>query len=89
MIGCWEDTKNDPSSMPNASGATSRPSSLARAYTLFFCESVGSTFAFDPVRCVSARSPDSDVPTFQSLIRSAPDAPAPRAMCTSLTSALP
>src|ERR1700722_10689019 len=89
VIGSWEATKNDPSSAANASGSTSPPSSFARAYTLFFCESVGSTFALDPVRCDSARSPDSEVETFQSRSRSSPPGPAPRVTRTSLTSALP
>src|SRR6202034_2341124 len=88
VIGSCDDTKNDPSSSANVSGATSPPSSLARAYALFFCESVGSTFALDPLRCVSARSPDRDVETFRSRMRSAPHVPAPRATCTSRTSAL-
>src|SRR5215472_9627690 len=88
VIGSCEETKNDPSESANSSGSTA-PSSLASAYTLFFCESVGSTLALSPVRCESARSPDSDEDTFQSRITSPPSGAAPRATRTTRTSALP
>src|SRR6202020_3506677 len=88
VIGSWDETKNDASLTANVSGSTA-PSSLARAYTRFFCESVGSTLELSPVRWVPSRSPESDVDTFQSRITSEPPGPPPRPTGTTRISALP
>ena len=63
-----------------------RRARLAKAYTVFFCVSVGSTAALSPVRCTAAMSPDSAELTLTSLMWWRPPS---RTTRTSLVSALP
>ena len=42
------------------------PTDRANANTVFFCESVGSTWAWSPTRCAAVKSPVSAVETLRS-----------------------
>jgi hypothetical protein len=84
MVGC--SATKCPASSRAKSSIWSTPCFLAKAYTVFFCVSVGSTAALSPLRCTAVMSPDRLELTLTSLMWWRPPSLTTR---TSLVSALP